>query len=91
MTRTGEAEAWVEAVGPFYDASTVATVLGVSVSAVYARARSSTVLSCRSGQSRSVFPVWQFVDAAVLPGLVPVLRALAGSDVSTWTVASCLG
>lgn len=89
-TDVGGAEAWVEAVGPFYGTATVAAVLGVSMSTVYARTRSSTALSCRTGSGRIVFPVWQFVDGQVLPGLVPVLRILGGSDVSAWNIASWL-
>ena len=86
----GDVELWAYQIGPFYDASAVAAVLGVSRAAVYSRGRSRTILSCRTGSGRIVYPVWQFVGGAVLPGLVAVLRVLEGGDVSTWTVASWL-
>ena len=90
MTTTGHVDAWAE-VGPFYGTATVAAVLGVSMSTVYARTRSSTVLSCRTGSGRIVFPVWQFgPDGRVLPGLVKVLRVLGDSGVSALTLASWL-
>jgi hypothetical protein len=91
MTASDDAESWAEAVGPFYDAATVATVLGVSVSALTARTRRSTVLACRTSSGSWVFPVWQFgAGGQVLPGLVPVLQVLGDSDVSAWTLASWL-
>ena len=88
VTTTGDVDAWAE-VGLFYSTATVAAVLGVSMSTVYAWTRCSTVL-CRTGSGRIVFPVWQFADGAVLLGLVPVLRVLRGSSVSRGSLASWL-
>jgi len=82
-------DAWAE-VGPFYDAAGAAAVLGVSMSAVRSRRARGSLLALRSGSGSWVFPVWQFVDGQVLPGLGRVLRVLRGSDVSEWTLASWL-
>jgi hypothetical protein len=82
---------WVEAVGPFYDAAAVAGVLGVSVSAVRGRRARGSLLALRTGSGKVVYPAWQFDDGGqVLPGLVPVLRVLGGSDANAWTLASWL-
>jgi hypothetical protein len=86
-----DVDAWADLVGPFYDAATVADVLGVSASAVRSRRARGSLLALRTGSGSWVYPAWQFDHGGqVLPGLVPVLRVLAGGDVSAWTLASWL-
>jgi hypothetical protein len=84
----GDVESWADLVGPFYDAGSVAVVLGVSMSAVYARTRRGSLLGLRTGNGATVYPVFQFDGDRVEPRLARVLRALRGA--SGWTLAAWL-
>ena len=85
--RSPPVDAWSE-VGPFFDAAVLAEVLGVSASAVRSRRARGSLLALRTGSGSWVYPAWQFgSDGRVLAGLVQVLQALHGSNVSTWTAA----
>lgn len=84
------ADLWAGLVGPFYDTTTTAGVLGVSVSAVRGRRARGSLLAMRTGSGAWVYPVWQFQDGQVLPGLGRVLRILGEGDVSAWTIAGWL-
>jgi hypothetical protein len=85
-----DVDAWAE-LGPFYDTAAVAGVLGVSMSAVRSRRARGNLFALRTGSGSWVYPAWQFDHGGqVLPGLGPVLRVLAGGDVSAWALASWL-
>jgi Protein of unknown function (DUF2384) len=91
MTSVGnDPQMWADAVGPFYDTAGVATVLGVSGSAVRGRRARGSLLSMQTGSGSTVYPTWQFQDGHVVPGLGRVLRSLRGVDVSRWTLAAWL-
>ena len=85
---------WTEHAGPFLDTEGVMAVLdGVSKQAVSQRVRAGRLLALRTGSGQLVYPLWQFVDGGLLPGLPDVLEA-AGLDpdrpATGWTVASWL-
>jgi hypothetical protein len=62
-------QAWAEQVGPAYTAKQVAALLGVTRQAVRQR-RGLLRLEQRNG--KTVYPVWQFDGATVLPGGSPL-------------------
>lgn len=88
------AAVWTDQVGPFLDTEGVSRMLdGVSRQAISQRARAGRLLALRTGNDRLVYPLWQFRQGAVLPGLARVLRA-AGFDperpTTGWMLASWL-
>lgn len=88
------AAVWTSQVGPFLDTEGVSSILdGVSRQAISQRVRSGRMLALRTANDRLVYPLWQFRQGAVLPGLGRVLQA-AGIDperpASAWTLASWL-
>lgn len=80
-------EIWADQVGPAYTAAQVARLLGVTRQAVGQR-RGLLAVTQRDG--RTVYPVFQFEGAAVLPGIQQVVQELSPAVASTWTVASWL-
>ncbi|MEZ5331149.1 MAG: hypothetical protein R2991_03640 [Thermoanaerobaculia bacterium] len=88
------AAVWTEHVGPFLETEGVSKVLdGVTRQAVSQRVRAGRLLALRTGNGRLVYPLWQFRNGALLPGLTEVL-ATAGLDperpATGWTLASWL-
>ncbi|MCP3426741.1 hypothetical protein NBM05_12200 [Rothia sp. AR01] len=74
-------------VGPLYSRDRVMKVLGVgSRQALHDRIRRHALLRVFSAEGQALFPVLQFRDGAVDPGLVPYLKILLGSGASGWTV-----
>jgi hypothetical protein len=80
-------QAWAEQVGPAYTAKQVAALLGVTRQAVRQR-RGLLRLEQRNG--KTVYPVWQFDGATVLPGIQKVVLVLTPAVASPWTIASWL-
>lgn len=73
--------------GPFYDTPGVIRWLGISRQAVHQKVRTQQVLACTTGDSRRVYPAWQFTtDGRSLNGLPQVLRVLLGAT-DPWTTA----
>lgn len=85
---------WTEEVGPFLDTDGVRRILGgVTKQAVSERVRSGRLLALRTGSGRLVYPLWQFLEGELLPGLPEVLGT-AGYEAQRpstgWTIASWL-
>lgn len=66
--------------GGTYSAPEVALVLGISRQAVNKRRQAGQLLALRLGRHGFAYPVWQFTDDDVLPGLAQVLARLADHD-----------
>jgi len=58
----------------------VAAILGISRQAVEKRRRAGKLLALSTGGHGYRYPVWQFDESGVLPGLDDVLKALAPHD-----------
>lgn len=71
-------------VGPFYDTAGVRTLMGVSRQALHERSRRGTLLSMATSDDKTIYPTFQFLDAAVRPDLTGVLRAFR--DQPRWSV-----
>lgn len=88
------AAVWTSQVGPFLDTDGVSRILnGVSRQAISQRVRAGRLLALRTGNDRLVYPLWQFRQGVVLPGLGRVLQAAGidpGRPATAWTLASWL-
>ena len=82
---------WDEAVGPFYDTSGAATVLGISRQALKLRRDRHQLVALRTADGAFVYPTWQFgEDRRVLAGLAAVLAAIPPGAADDWTLAAWL-
>jgi hypothetical protein len=73
--------------GGSYSAEETRTLLGISKTAVLKRYQKGQLIGWReAGQGAVRFPVWQFKDHNVLPGLPEVLEIFASADwLDDWT------
>lgn len=79
-------DAMLGQVGPdFWDVGGAGAALDVAADEVEALARGNGLLALTTFDGRTVFPTWQVVQGAVLPGLAAVLAAFAGQP--AWSVA----
>jgi hypothetical protein len=67
----------LQAEGGTVDVETAARLLGISRQAVDRRRRSNTLLGLSVGRRGYRYPLWQFTQSGVLPGLRGVLHQLA--------------
>jgi len=91
-TLVDSSTAWVEHLGPFYDAAGVAALLGRDGQPVTKQAVSKRkgLLALTTGSGQVVYPAFQFQDKRPAPGLIEVLSELPATIVSRWTLASWL-
>lgn len=61
-------------------AEEVGGILGITRQAVEKRRRAGSLLALTTGRHGYRYPVWQFVQSGVLPGLDDVLHVLASHD-----------
>ncbi len=87
LCQDADDRAWAEQLGPAYRQGDVARLLGKSRQAVSAD-RGLLRLEMRDGEIG--YPVFQFDGKRQLPGIREVVRALAPSVASEWTIASWL-
>lgn len=80
-------QAWAEQVGPAYTAKQVAALLGVTRQAVGQR---RGLLRVKQRNGGTVYPMFQFDGASVLPGIQKVVLVLTPAVASTWSIASWL-
>lgn len=74
------AEGLLHAEGRPWTVQAVADHLGITRQAVAKRLRARRLLAVDIGRHGQAYPAWQFVRGGVLPGLEPVLSALAEHD-----------
>ena len=76
--------------GPFYRTDQVARLLGITRQGVADRVRKRSLVGMQTKEGTWVYPTFQFVDRAVIPGLVDVLRCFDRAVVDGWAVAAWL-
>ncbi|WP_166554842.1 hypothetical protein [Mycolicibacterium sp. CBMA 226] len=77
-----------EGIGPFYDSDGAAECMRRPRRTVETWACSHQLLACPTAEGPLVFPAFQFnLDGTPLPGLEPVLFALARGAADRWRVA----
>jgi hypothetical protein len=81
---------WDELIGPFFRSEGVQARLGISRQAVAAKAARRRLLRVFTSDGVALFPVWQFQDGSVVPGLAGVLSLFPERAVDGWTVAGWL-
>ena len=81
---------WDELVGPFTRSEGVQHRLGISRQAVAAKAARRRLLRVITADGEHLYPVWQFVDGALPPGLPELLAMFPEGDVDGWTLAAWL-
>lgn len=84
-----------EQIGPeFYDTTGVMVVLAqpgadpISKQAVEQRRKRRTLLALQTSDSRWIYPIWQFVDHDVMPGLAEVVGVFG--DQPMWSIGTWL-
>jgi len=87
LRQDADDHAWAEQLGPAYRQGDVARLLGKSRQAVSAD-RGLLRLEMRDGELG--YPVLQFEGKRQLPGIREIVRTLAPSAASEWTIASWL-
>jgi hypothetical protein len=70
----------VEGYGGALGAEEVANILGITRQAVDKRRRAGKLLGLTTGRYGFRYPVWQFTESGVVPGLQAVLAVLAPHD-----------
>lgn len=78
---------WDDLVGPFLRSQGVEARLGITRQAVAARAARRSLLRVVTADGVHLYPVWQFEDAGIVPGLGEVLSHFAEDAVDGWTLA----
>jgi hypothetical protein len=88
LPRSSGDERWDELIGPFYMwKGAVARLAGISTRAGLDRRRARhRVLGCQAGDGTWLYPVFQFADGDVLPGLSDLLGLLVPAT-DGWTAA----
>lgn len=81
---------WDELIGPFLRSDGVQARLGISRQAVAAKAARRRLLRVFTADDIALFPIWQFADGAVVPGLAPILASFPEDAVDGWTLAGWL-
>jgi hypothetical protein len=83
---------WDEHLGPMYEWSDVAAILGTvgTRQGIHDLARRKRLLALPTNGGKLLYPAFQFSGARTLSGLHHVLLALDSSGVSPWTQASWL-
>lgn len=77
MTNDIQKKPLAEVTGPFYDASTLADWIGLTVDEIHKAADGNMFIWARAGDGSLAFPVWQFNDdGSVNPDLLSVANAL---------------
>jgi hypothetical protein len=81
---------WDEHLGPLYEWSDVATVLGTvrTRQGISDLAKRRRLLSLPTKSGKLLYPAFQFSGARTIAGLHELLVELDGSDASPWTQAS---
>lgn len=81
---------WDERIGPFLRSEGVQARLGITRQAVAAKAARRRLLRVFTADGVALFPVWQFEDGWVVPGLPEVLALFPEKAVDGWTLAGWL-
>jgi hypothetical protein len=81
---------WDELVGPFVRSEGVQARLGISRQAVAAKAARRRLLRVFTSDGVALFPVWQFDDGSVVPGLAEIISLFPERVVDGWTLAGWL-
>lgn len=84
------ASPWDELVGPFIRAEGVRARLVISRQAVAAKAARRRLLRVVTADGDHLYPVWQFENGRLQPGLAEVLAMFPESAVDGWTLAAWL-
>jgi hypothetical protein len=82
--------AWDDLIGPFLRSEGVQSRLGISRQAVAAKAARRRLLRVFTSDGVALFPLWQFKDSSVVPGLAEILSLFPERAVDGWTVAGWL-
>ena len=73
-------------IGPFYDTTNAATILGgITKQAVASRRANGSILAVQSAEGRWAYPTFQFAGGDVDARLLPAIQALRGCP--RWSVA----
>jgi hypothetical protein len=78
-----------EHIGPFYRTDQVVSLLGITRQAVSERLGKRTLLGVKTREGVWVYPVYQFENRGILPGLPEVLRSFDRRS-DRWAVAAWL-
>jgi hypothetical protein len=81
---------WDELVGPFLRSEGVQARLGISRQAVAAKAARRRLLRVFTSDGVALFPLWQFTNGSVVPGLAEILALFPERAVDGWTLAGWL-
>lgn len=84
------ASPWDERIGPFLRSEGVQARLGITRQAVAAKAARRRLLRVFTADGVALFPVWQFEDGRVVPGLAEVLALFPEDAIDGWTLAGWL-
>ena len=82
-------EPWDELVGPFVPVEGVEARLGIGAHEVTELAARRRLLRVTTADDTQLFPLWQFTESGVLPGLAEVL-GLFPEETDGWLVAGWL-
>ena len=81
---------WDDLIGPFLRSEGVQARLGISRQAVAAKAARRRLLRVFTSDGVALFPLWQFDEGAVLPGLAEIISLFPERIVDGWTLAGWL-
>ena len=81
---------WDDLIGPFLRSDGVQARLGISRQAVAAKAAHRRLLRVFTSDGVALFPVWQFDDGSVVPGLAEIISLFPERVVDGWTLAGWL-
>src|SRR6516225_7011055 len=81
---------WDNLIGPFLRSEGVQARLGISRQAVAAKAARRRLLRVFTSDGVALFPLWQFDEGAVLPGLAEIISLFPERVVDGWTLAGWL-
>jgi hypothetical protein len=90
LAQAPAASPWDVLIGPFLRSEGVQARLGISRQAVAAKAARRRLLRVFTADDVALFPVWQFADGALVPGLSPILSVFPEDAVDGWTLAGWL-
>lgn len=82
---------WATIVGPCYSRRSMERELGLEPAALADAVKDLRALQLNTSDRVAVFPAWQVVDGALVPGLRSVLIELRAGVDSPWTWAQWLG
>jgi hypothetical protein len=90
LATTPVASPWDELIGPFTRSDGVQRRLRISRQAVAAKAGRRRLLRVITADGDHLYPVWQFLEGQLVPGLAEVLSLFPERAVDGWTLAAWL-